>query len=149
MIDDLIRFDTAYSDAEMNEFLKDIRSDLKEDIVNLGKSKYTTKHDGVVADIRVYPAVEKTEMSASLRKFVDAVQSHEKKRRKFMDKYDSNKNSVYRKGIYFTNSIETMQVDQYGKIGSTDVHDGVLVEIFVKYHDEISDGETERLNLSV
>ena len=139
--DDLIRFDTAYSDAEMNEFLKDIRADLKEDIVNLGKSKYTTKHDGIVAEIRVYPAVDRSEMSASLRKFVDDVQSHEKKRRKFMDKYDNNKNSVYRKGIYFTDSVETMQVDQYGKIGGVDVHDGVLVEIYVKYHDEISDGD--------
>lgn len=139
--DDLVRFDTAYSDAEMNEFLKDIRSDLKEDIVNLGKSKYTTKHDGIVADVRVYPAVDKDEMSGSLRKLVNDVQSHEKKRRKFMDKYDGNKNSVYRKGIYFTNSVETVQTDQYGKIGGVDVHDGVLVEIYVKYHDEISDGD--------
>ena len=139
--DDLIRFDTAYSDAEMNELLGAIRADLQEDIVNLGKTKYTTKHDGIVAEIRVYPAVEREEMSESLRKFVDNVQSHEKKRRRFMDKYDNNKNSVYRKGIYFTDSVETMQVDQYGKIGGVDVHDGVLVEIFVKYHDEISDGD--------
>lgn len=139
--DDLIRYDTSYSDGEMNELLNNIRADLQEDIVSLGKTKYTTKHDGVVADIRVYPAIDKSEMSPSLRKFVDSVQSHEKKRRKFMDKYDSNKNSVYRKGIYFTDSVETMQADQYGKIGGVDVHDGVLVEIFVTYHDEISDGD--------
>lgn len=139
--DDLLRFDTSYSDAEMNEFLGMIRADLEEDIVSLGKNRYTTKHDGVVADIRVYPAIDKEEMSPSLRKFVDTVQSHEKKRRKFMDKYDDNKNSVYRKGIYFTGSVDTMKVDQYGKIGGVDVHDGVLVEIYVKYHDEISDGD--------
>lgn len=139
--EDLLRFDTSYSDAEMNEFLDVIRSDLEEDIVNLGKSRFTSKHDGVVADVRVYPAVDKEEMSPSLRKFVNYVQSYEKKRRKFMDKYDDNKNSVYRKGIYFTKSVDTMQVDQYGKIGGIDVHNGVLVEIFVTYHDEVSDGD--------
>ena len=139
--DDLIRFDTAYSDGEMNEFIDSIRADLKEDIVNLGKTKLTTKHDGIVADIRVYPAIDKEQMSPSLRKFVNSVQSHEKDRRKFMDKYDKNKNSVYRSGIYFNASVDTMETDQYGKIGGVDVHDGVLVEIYVKYHDEISDGD--------
>ena len=139
--DDLIRFDTAYSDSEMNEFIDSIRADLKEDIINLGKTKYTTKHDGIVADVRVYPAIDKDQMSPSLRKFVNSVQSHERDRRKFMDKYDKDKNSVYRSGIYFNTSVDTMETDQYGKIGGIDVHDGVLVEIFVKYHDEISDGD--------
>lgn len=139
--DDLIRYDTGYDDGEMNELVNNIRKDLQEDIINLGRSKYTTKHDGQIADIRVYPAVPREEMSPSLRKFVDSIQAHEKKRRKFMDKYDDNKNSVYRKGIYFNNSTDTMETDQFGKIGGVDVHDGVLVEIFVKYHDEISDGD--------
>ena len=139
--DDLIRFDTSYSDAEMSELMHSIRQDLQEDIINLGKQKYTTKHDGVVASIRVYPAVEPSEMSASLKKMVNDVQAHEKKRRSYMDKYDKNKNSVYRKGIYFNQSTGAMETDQYGKIGGVDVHDGVLVEIFVTYHDEVSDGD--------
>lgn len=139
--DDLLRFDTSYSDSEMNELLNNIRSDLQEDIVNLGKNKYTSKHDGVVADIRVYPAVDKSEMSPSLRKMVTNVQAHEQERRKFMDKYDENKNSVYRKGIYFTNTIGTVETDQYGKIRGIDATNGVLIEIYVTYHDEISDGD--------
>lgn len=139
--DDLIRFDTSYTDAEMNELLHSIRQDLKEEIVNLGKSKYTTKHDGVVAKIRVYPAVEPEEMSASLRKTVSVIQSHEKKRRSYMDKYDKNKDSVYRSGIFFNESVGTMKPDQYGKIGGVDVQDGVRIEIYVTYHDEVSDGD--------
>lgn len=139
--DDLIRFDTAYSDKEMSELLQSIRDDLQEEVVNLGKTKYTTKHDGVVASIRVYPAIPREEMTDSLRKLVDRSQAHSKKRRKFMDKYDNNKNSVYRKGIFFTDSVDTMETDQYGKIGGVDVHDGVLLEIFVTYHDEVSDGD--------
>ena len=139
--DDLIRFDTAYSDKEMSELLQSIRDDLQEDVVNLGKTKYTTKHDGVVAAIRVYPAIDREEMTESLRKLVDRSQAHSKKRRKFMDKYDENKNSVYRKGIFFTDSVGTMETDQYGKIGGVDVHDGVRVVIFVTYHDEVSDGD--------
>lgn len=142
--DDLLRFDTSYSDAEMNELMNNIRADLQEDIVNLGKSKFTSKHDGIVADVRVYPAVERNEMSPSLRKMVDNVQAHEKARRKFMDKYDENKNSVYRKGIYFNNTIDTVETDQFGKIRGLDASDGVLVEIYVTYHDEISDGEVKR-----
>ena len=139
--DDLIRFDTAYTDKEMSELLQSIRDDLQEDIVNLGKTKYTTKHDGVVASIRVYPAIPREEMTDSLRKLVDRSQAHSKQRRRFMDKYDENKNSVYRKGIFFTDSVDTMETDQYGKIGGIDVHDGVLIEIFVTYHDEVSDGD--------
>ena len=142
--DDLLRFDTSYSDAEMNELMNNIRADLQEDIVNLGKSKFTSKHDGIVADVRVYPAVERNEMSPSLRKMVDNVQAHEKARRKFMDKYDENKNSVYRKGIYFNNTIDPVETDQFGKIRGLDASDGVLVEIYVTYHDEISDGEVKR-----
>ncbi len=139
--DDLIRFDTAYSDAEMNELMKSIRQDLQEDIVNLGRSKYTSKHDGVVADIRVYPAVELDQLSPSLKKMVDNVQKHDRQRRSYMDKYDKNKNSVYRKGIFFTDSVGMVKPDQYGKIAGVDVHDGVLVEIYVTYHDEVSDGD--------
>ena len=139
--DDLIRFDTSYSDSEMNELLGSIRSDLQEDIINLGKTKLTTKHDGVVADIRVYPAVDKSEMSPSLRKIVNDLQKHEQDRRKFMDKYDDNKNSVYRSGIYFDRSVDTMQTDKFGKIAGDDVVDGVKIEIYVSYHDEVSDGD--------
>jgi hypothetical protein len=58
-----------------------------------------------------------------------------------MDKYDKNKNSVYRSGIFFNESVGTMETDQYGKIGGVDVHDGVLIEIYVTYHDEVSDGD--------
>lgn len=139
--DDLIRFDTSYSDSEMNELLKSVRQDLQEEIINLGKTKYTTKHDGIVSDIVVYPAVDKSEMSSSLKKIVTDVQKHEKDRRAFMDKYDDNKNSVYRKGIYFNHSIDTMETDQFGKIGGDDVSGGVKIEIYVTYHDEVSDGD--------
>jgi hypothetical protein len=139
--DDLIRFDTSYTDEEMSELMHSIRQDLQEDIVNLGKSKYTTKHDGIVASIRVYPAVEPEEMTPSLRKVVNNVQAHERKRRSYMDKYDKNKNSVYRSGIFFNESVGTIKPDQYGKIAGVDVHDGVLIEIFVTYHDEVSDGD--------
>lgn len=139
--DDLIRFDTSYNDAEMNELLNSIRSDLKEDIINLGRTKYTSKHDGIVSDIRVYPAIEPSEMSSSLRKVVNQIQKHDKDRRKFMDKYDSNKNSVYRKGIFFDRPIGMIEPDQYGKIGGDDVAGGVKIEIFVTYHDEVSDGD--------
>lgn len=140
--DDLIRFDTSYSEAEMSELMHSIRQDLQEDVVNLGRSKFTSKHDGIVADIRVYPAVELTELSPSLRKMVNDIQKHDRDRRSFMDKYDKNSKSVYRKGIFFKDTVGMVKPDQYGKIAGVDVQDGVLVEIFVTYHDEVSDGET-------
>lgn len=139
--EDLIRFDTAYNDAEMNKLLGTIRSDLQEEIINLGKTKYTSKHDGVVADIRVYPAVELSELSPSLRKVVNDIQKHDRDRRKFMDKYDSNKDSVYRSGIFFDRPTGVVKPDQYGKIGGDDVGDGVKIEIYVMHHDEVSDGD--------
>lgn len=139
--DDLIRFDTAYDDAEMNKLLGSIRSDLREEIVNLGKSRYTSKHDGIVTDIRVYPTVELSELSPSLRNVVNDLQKHDRDRRKFMDKYDSNKNSVYRSGIFFDRPVGVVKPDQYGKVGGDDVGDGVKIEIYVTHHDEVSDGD--------
>ena len=58
-----------------------------------------------------------------------------------MDKFDKNKNSVYRSGIFFDRAVGRVKPDQYGKIAGIDVHDGVLLEIYVTYHDEVSDGD--------
>jgi hypothetical protein len=140
--DDLIRFETSYDQTELNDLLSSIRADLHEEIINLGKTKITSKYTGYVKDVVVYPTVDREEMSDSLRKVVDDVQKEIRSKKKFLDKYDpDNKNAVYRMGVLLTKPDGKIDADRYGKIKGEDAAGGVVFEIYVTYRDELSDGD--------
>ena len=141
--DDLIRYETAYDDAELNKLLAGVRDDMKEDIVNLGRSKLTSSYNGVVSDIIIYPTIELDEMSDSLKKVVRAYQNNVSTAEKIIDKYDKNgnKNSCYRMGMITNKPTGVVKPDEYGKVKGYDVGRGVLIEFYITYHDEMSDGD--------
>lgn len=140
--EDLIRFDTSYDDESLNELLANVRDDLQEDILNLGKTSVTAKYTGVVEDIAVYSTVPLNELSPSLRKIVSEYQNYNKSRQKYLDKYDPNPdNKVYRMGVLFDKPTDVVKPDSYGKIRGEDAEDNVIIEFYIKYHDELSDGD--------
>lgn len=140
--DDLVRFDTSYDEQELNDFLSGIRDELQEEIINLGKTRISSKYTGVIQDVVVYPTIELDEMTPSLRKVVSSIQKEIHDKKKFLDKYDpDNKNAVYRKGVLMNKPDGVIKPDRYGKIKGDDVEDGVRFEIYITYHDEISDGD--------
>ena len=140
--DDLIRYETSYDDKELNDLLSNVRDDMKEEIINLGKSKMTSSYTGRVEDVIIYSGVELEELSPSLRKIVSAYQNTIKDKEKTLDKYSKdNKGSCYRMGVVMDKPYSKVEADQFGKIKGYDVGKGVLIEFYISYHDELSDGD--------
>lgn len=140
--DDLIRYETSYDDSELNKLLSNVRDDMKEEIVNLGKSKMQSSYTGVVSDVVIYSTAELDELSPSLRKIVKSYQDTIKSKEKVLDKYDKESQSaVYRMGVLMDKPSTTVKADEYGKVKGYDVGRGVLIEFYITYHDELSDGD--------
>lgn len=140
--EDLVRFDTSYDEDDLNELLANIRDDLQEEIVNIGKTRITSKYTGVIEDVVVYPTIPLDEMTPSLRKVVTDIQGEIQAKKKFLDKYDPDSNgAVYRMGVLLDKPDGTIEPDRYGKIKGDDVEGGVRFEVYITYHDELSDGD--------
>ena len=140
--DDLIRFDTSYDEEELNGLLANIRDDMHEEIVNIGKTKITSKYTGVIEDVVVYPTIPLDEMTPSLRKAVESAQKDIRDKKKYLDKYEpESKGAVYRMGVLLDKPDGVIEPDRYGKLKGIDVEGGVLFEIYITYHDELSDGD--------
>lgn len=142
--DDLIRYETSYDDSELNKLLSNIRDDTKQEIVSLGKDKITSHYDGLVSDIIMYPTVELSEMSPSLKKIVKSNQDYHKGRLKFIKDNvggKMNDDAPYKMGVLMESPTGVVKPDQYGKVKGFDVGDGVLIEFYITYHDELSDGD--------
>lgn len=140
--DDLVRFDTSYDQDELNDLLSSIRDDMQEEIVNIGKTRISSKYDGIIEDVVVYPTIPFEEMTPSLRKVVQSIQKDIKDKKKYLDKYDpGSKGAVYRMGVLLDKPDGIIEPDRYGKIKGIDVIGGVLFEIYITYHDELSDGD--------
>lgn len=140
--EELVRFDTSYDETDLKDLLSNVRDDLQEEIVNMGKTSITSKYTGTILDVVVYPTIPLEEMTPSLAKVVKNIQSDVQKKKKLLDKYDPASNgSVYRMGVLLDKPDGIIHPDRYGKIKGEDVTDGVRFEIFIEYHDEISDGD--------
>lgn len=140
--DDLIRYDTSYDDAELNKMLASVRDDVKEDIVNLGKSQVHSHYTGVVSDIDIICTVDPNELSPSLKKIVNKYQKDIKDKKKLMDTYDpDSKDQIYRMGVVMNRSDSIVKSDEYGKVQGEYIGNGVRFIFYVTYHDELSDGD--------
>lgn len=129
--DELIRFEQALEENTMNEFLASIGEDLQEEIRSLGKTQIKSHATGEVVDIKIYAGSEPDEMSPSLAKIVKDHYAKINKRKKILDKYDTEKSSLVKCGILF-NEPTSKVVDDFGKIQGEQVDDGVLIKIYVK-----------------
>lgn len=140
--DSLIKFENSYEDSDLNKMLSSVRDELKEEIINLGKTNITSKYAGVIEDINVYCACDLDELSPSLKKIVSASYKEAKDRKAFLDKYDSDKtnNSPYKMGVMLDKPMDKTAT-QYGKIKGEQVDDGVMIEFYIKYHDELAVGD--------
>lgn len=138
---DLIRYESAYDDAELNRLLASVRDDMKEEIINLGKSSLTSPYTGKIEDVIIYSGVDEEEMSPSIRKIFKKYQSKIKAKNDILNKYSDNKDSVYRLGVIMNKPYKKVEPDQFGKIKGYDVGKGLLIEFYITYHDELSDGD--------
>ena len=140
--DDLIRYETSYDDAELNKMLSNIRDDMKEQIVNLGKSQLHAHYTGIVSDIDIVCTVPPEQLSPSLKKIVSKYQASIRKKKKVLDDFDPDtKDATYRMGMVISKSDGVTKADEYGKVQGEYIGDGVRFIFYVTYHDEVSDGD--------
>lgn len=137
--DELIRFERSFDEDAYNKLLSDIGDDLGEKISMGSKDQVKSKYSGVISDIKIYSTVGLDELSPSLRKIVKDYYDKTNRRKKILNKYD-NDNEVYKCGILFNEPTKPVQTKD-GKVKGNIVNDGVLIQIFVKYADELAIGD--------
>lgn len=137
--DELIRFERSFDEDAYNKLLANIGEELGESISMGSKDQVKSKYSGVISDIKIYSTVPLKDLSPSLRKIVKDYYDKTNKRKKLLNKYD-NENDVYKCGILFDEPTEPVNT-QDGKVKGNIVNEGVLIQIFVKYADELAIGD--------
>lgn len=122
----MLIFQNAFDEEDANLLLKNLNNE-DGDVTEIGRNVIKSKVTGTIADIKIYRTCEIDELSDSLKKIVI---SHEKKIKDMKKISDKASNDVY------TDSIE--KLPQVGKLKHVD---GVLIEIYMKYHDKLSVGD--------
>lgn len=137
--DDLLRFELSFEEDSLNKFLSSIGEELKEEIKSLGKTPIKSKYSGVIEDIKVYSTVDIEELSPSLQKLVKSYHDRINKKKRIVEKYDKSKSSM-KAGILFTEPTSKVETKD-GKVKGTEVGEGVLIEIYIKYRDVMGVGD--------
>ena len=139
--DELIRFEQSFDEDSLNVLLSNVGEDMKEDIMMNNKEKVKTKYSGVIEDIKVYSSVSLNDLSPSLRKVVNKHYNRIKDRRKLLEKYDKSNNPLVKCNMLFNENTKTVKTTNDGKFKGVALNDGVLIEFYIKIHDELGAGD--------
>jgi hypothetical protein len=138
--DELMRFEQSFDEDIINQLLSNVGDEFKEDIIMSGKDKIKSKYSGVIEDIKVYCTVDLEELSPSLKQLVNQYYSKVKARKKLLEKYD-NSGSVVKCNMLFNEPTGKVETDANGGLRGAKVHEGVLVEFYIKVYDEVGIGD--------
>ena len=124
----IMSYQTSYDDDVANSLLKNLNMD-KEEVSELGKNPIKSDHTGILEAIKIYRTVDIEELSPSLQELV-----------KMYEKPINSMKSVYKKyGINPNKLPSTTKVESKGK--TKNVEDGVLIEFYIKYKDNMGLGD--------
>ena len=137
--DKLISYEQSNSEVMVNDLLANIGDELKEEIVNLGKSQLKSKYTGVVEDIRIYSTVPLEELSPSLRKIVEGYWKDVRKRKSLIKKHKIT-DATYSGQTYYELD-EPIKPGIDGKVKGYTVDKGIVIEFFIKFYDPVGVGD--------
>ena len=138
--DELLRFERSFDADGINSLLFNIGDDMQEDIAMSGKDKIKTKYTGVIEDIKIFSTVSLEELSPSLRKIVTDYYGKIREKRKLLDKYDPDNNGLMKCNMLFNEPTGKVETNN-GKLRGEIVNEGVLIEFYIKIHDELGVGD--------
>ena len=98
----------------------------------IGRNIIKSKVTGIISDIKVYRTVEKDELSESLKKIVSKQESEVNRLKKIADKAE--------------NEVQFNPAGKLPAVGKLKAVDGVLIEIYMKYNDQMSVGDKITIN---
>jgi len=137
--DELIRFERSFNEDAYNKLLANLGDELGQEVAMASRDKVKSKYSGKITDIKVYSTVELDQLSPSLRKIVSDYYNKINKKKKLLNKYDNN-DSIVKCGLLLNESTEPIQTPD-GKVKGNIVNEGVLIEIYVTYVDELAVGD--------
>jgi RNA polymerase Rpb2, domain 6 len=129
--DPLIVFENSFEDSSLNQLLDKLGSDFNETISELSKNKMSSKYTGKIVDVVMYYNRDIEEFSPSVQKILKSYIKDAKGRAKKMKEHTDDVTSA--------NLHPTQKQDGY-KIKGVEV-DGLLIEIYIEYDDELGVGD--------
>jgi hypothetical protein len=125
--DPVLIYQNAYDEEDANILLKNLNNE-DGDVTEIGRNVIKSKVTGIVSDIKIYRTCDLDACSESMKKIINSYERDIKQRKKIAD------------GC--SNSVQLPACDklpQTGKLKNCD--NGVLIEIYMKYHDKMGVGD--------
>ena len=140
--DSLIQFDNSYEDNSLNSLLANLSADEQDSILQDSRNDVHSKYSGVIEDIKIYSTVDLDELSPSLRKIVSSYYNQINKKKKLLEKYDSNsEHSIVKCGMLLTETTKKIEPSKFGVIKGQKIEEGgVLIEFYVKHSEPLEIG---------
>jgi hypothetical protein len=129
--DPLIIFENSFEDKSLNQLLDKLGDDFNETISELSKNKVSSKYTGKIVDVHIYYNRDIEEFSPSVQKVLKNYIKESKKKADLVKAVTDDSSSV---------NIKAIQKQKGFKIKGTEV-DGILIEIYIEYEDELSVGD--------
>lgn len=127
--DHLLDFTTSFNDPDTTAFLANLNQQIGvDDAEALGNDAITTKYTGVVGDIKIYYNVPLETLSESLQDLIKKYSSKIEKRKQVLKQH--NASNV---------KIPPLIQQKGNKVGTTE-YEGVLIEFYLEYVDEMNSG---------
>jgi len=134
----LIIFDTSHTDELTNKVLAKIGEDSTKDLLEASKTPITSKHKGVIEDIKIYYTVPKDELSDSMRKIIEGYETENENLIKATVKDTGLKHEEVKISL---TQVEQITPDLSGKVKGVKVGEGVLIQFYIKYKDIFGVGD--------
>jgi hypothetical protein len=128
--DEILNFTTSFEDPSTTEFLDSLAKSLGTDVSEaVGNEKIVSKYTGTLANIKIYYNLPFEDLNESLQKII----------KKYKAKIQKKKDAI--KGIKTSNvRIAPTEQQKTDKVG-VEEYEGVLIEFYVEYYDEMGEGD--------
>ena len=136
--DELIVYEQSHEDESINKLLANIGDDLKEQVLSMNRNTIKSHYTGWVSSVKIYSVSELADLSPSLRKVVSEYWKEIKREKSVLKKYDI-ENPSDTGNIFMEDDKPVKPVN--GKVRGYDIEDGILVLIYVTYHNNFSVGD--------
>lgn len=127
--DPILIFQNAFDDNDANILLKNLNNE-DGDVSEIGRNVVKSKVTGRISDIKIYRTCEIDDnMSSSMKKIITEYER------------DVNRLKKVANGCMNSDSVQLSEAGVLPPIGKLKHVDGVLIEIYMEYHDKLSVGD--------
>jgi len=126
----ILDFTTSFDDPATTDFLIGLSQSLGDDYASeIGNESIKSKYTGTVVNIKIYYNIEFSELSDSLKNLITKYKTKVEKRKSLL-------NGIKTSNVY----IPPVEQQSGNKIGNEE-YEGVLIEFYVEYYDEMAEGD--------